>query len=132
MYNNRIMKWKNLAPHITRQRVVIEGTTQELVGEEAIKDYLIKLAEVTKMEIISGPFSSTAHNLGYSGWIHWRTSGAHVYTYPEDPFNTGAKGYKPLITVDAYTCKSFDAELAAEFTRKYFNCVEMVYKEIEI
>ena len=115
--------WKNLAPNIIRQRVIIECTTKKLVEPEQIKDYLLKLAEVTKMEVMSGPVTSSAHEMGWSGWIHWKTSGAAAYSYPGTP---------ALFTVDCYTCKPFSAEGAAEFTRKYFNAIELVWKEIEV
>lgn len=115
--------WKNLAPKLVRQRVVIECTTEKMVGQEEIKSYLLALADVTKMEVLSGPYTDTAHEMGEGGWIHWKTSGANVYSYPTTP---------PLVTVDCYTCKPFDANEAAEFTKKYFKAIEMVWKEIEV
>ena len=57
------MEWKNLAPHIIRQRVIIECTTKNLIEPTQIKDYLLKLAEVTKMEVMSGPYTSSAHEM---------------------------------------------------------------------
>ncbi len=115
--------WKNLAPNLVRQRLLIEGTSKEVVGPEEIKSYLLKLAEVTEMEILSGPFAYPAHGIGYGGWIHWVTSGAHFYSYSTEP---------PLFTVDIYTCKSFSAEKAVEFTREFFGALELVWKEIEV
>jgi DNA-binding Lrp family transcriptional regulator len=35
----------------------------------------------------------SAHEDGYGGWIHWKTSGAHFYSYHENP---------SLFTVDCY------------------------------
>ncbi len=115
--------WKNLAPGLIRQRVIIEGTTEKIVEPEAIKSYLRALAEVCKMEVLSPPQAYSAHKNGYGGWIHWKSSGAAFYSYPTNP---------PLFTVDCYTCKPFSAEEAAEFTRKYFNAIELVFKEVEI
>lgn len=122
------MEWKNLAPNLVRQRVIIEGITQCEISIEQIKSYLLALAEVTKMEVVSGPHTSTAHELGYSGWIHWKTSGAHFYSYPANGWNI-EEGF---FTVDCYTCKPFSAEEAAEFTRNYFNAIDLVYKEVEV
>ena len=34
------MEWKNLAPDLVRQRVIIEGTTEKIAEPEQIKDYL--------------------------------------------------------------------------------------------
>ncbi len=112
---------KNLAPNLIRQRLIIEGTTKKIVEPEQIKDYLLKLAEVTKMEVLSAPEAHSAHDMGYGGWIHWKSSGAAFYSYPTNP---------PLFTVDCYTCKPFSAVEAAEFTRKYFSALELVWKEV--
>ena len=121
--------WKNLAPNIIRQRLIIEGTTLTIVEPPQIEDYLRKLADATKMEILSGPFARSAHELGYGGWVHWRTSGGHFYSYPRDAF--GIKN-DPLFTVDTYTCKPFSVEEAVEFTRNYFNPIEMMWKEVKV
>ena len=115
--------WKNLAPNLIRQRVIIEGTTKEIVKPEQIKDYLLKSAEITKMEVLSGPFAYSAHEMGYGGWIHWKSSGSHFYSYPTNP---------ALFTVDTYTCKPFNIEELVEYTKKYFNAIEIVYKEIKV
>ena len=119
--------WRNLAPGLVRQRVVIEGTTVEIVTPLQMKSYLLKIASIAKMEVIGGPYARSAHELGYGGWVHWRTSGAHIYSYPKE-----VCAEHPLFTVDMYTCKPFDAQLVADFTSNYFNAIEMVWKEIEI
>ncbi len=115
--------WKNLAPNLVRQRVIIEGTTEKIIEPEQIKMYLIALAEVTKMEVLEAPEAHSAHDMGYGGWIHWKSSGAAFYSYPTNP---------PLFTVDCYTCKPFSVKEAAEFTKKYFNAIDLVFKEVEI
>ena len=115
--------WKNLAPNLVRQRVIIEGTTQKIIEPGRIKSYLRELAKVTNMEVLSEPVAYTAHDMGYGGRIHWKSSGAAFYSYPTTP---------PLFTVDCYTCKPFSAKDAAEFTREYFNAIEMVWKEVEV
>lgn len=63
------MNWQNLAPDLVRQRAIIEGTTERIVKPEQIRRYLSCLAEVTDMEVISGPFAYSAHECGYGGWI---------------------------------------------------------------
>lgn len=114
-------EWKDLAPNLVRQRVIIEGTTSKIVGPEKIKEYLDALAKVTKMVKLSGPYAYSAHDMGYGGWIHWKTSGAAFYSYPTEP---------ALFTVDCYTCKPFSAEEAAVFTKKFFDAIELVWKEV--
>ena len=115
--------WKNLAPNLVRQRVIIEGTSEKIILPEQITSYLRELAKITDMEVLSEPVAYTAHDMGYGGWIHWKSSGAAFYSYPTTP---------PLFTVDCYTCKPFSAVEAAEFTRTYFKAIELVWKEIEV
>lgn len=115
--------WRNLTPNIIRQRLIIEATTEKIVEPEQMKIYLSDLAKVVKTEVLEEPVAYTAHEMGYGGWIHWKSSGTHIYSYPSDP---------PLVTVDIYTCKSFSVKEVLEFTKKYFNPIEMVWKEIEV
>jgi len=115
--------WKNLAPKIVRQRLIIEGTTEKIVEPKKIKTYLLELANVSDMEVLSGPRTDTAHELGYSGYIHWKTSGAHFYSYPSNP---------PLFTVDTYTCKPFSIKKVVDFTKKYLKTKDIVWKEIKV
>ncbi len=117
------MKWKNLAPKLVRQRLIIEGTTKNIVEPEQIRSYLVELAKVTGMEIISGPYVYSAHELGYGGWVHWKTSGSHFYSYPTK---------LPLFTVDIYTCKPFSINIAVDFAKKYLKAKEIACKEIKI
>lgn len=123
-------EWRNLAPALVRQRLIIEAYTREIVKPDAMEDFLVKLADVVRMEILSGPYAYSAHELGFGGWVHWRTSGAHIYSYPkESPF--GVIDH-PLLTVDVYTCKPLDPEKVVEFTRDYFRTLDIVWKEIEV
>jgi len=115
--------WKNLAPNLIRQRLIIEGTTKKIVGQKQIKEYLLELAKVTNMKVLSGPYTDTAHEMGESGWIHWKTSGAHFYSYSTSP---------PLFTIDTYTCKPFSIKKVVEFTKKYFNAIDLVWKEVKV
>lgn len=118
--------WRNLAPNLVRQRIIIECTTPEVVGEEKIKSYLVELSKTVDMKALSEPFAYPAVGTdgkfkGYGGWIHWVTSGAHVYSYTTEP---------PLFTADAYTCKPFSVNDAVEFTRNYLKAKEIVWKEV--
>ena len=120
------MTWKNLALNISRQRVIIEGTTKEMVLPGQIEDYLIKLSEVLGMRALRAPFTYPAEDKGYGGWIHWVTSGAHFYSYSENWSSPS------LFTVDAYTCKPFCVEEAVRFTKEYFEPIDIVWKNIEV
>jgi S-adenosylmethionine decarboxylase len=115
--------WKNLAPGLIRQRVIIEGTTKKIVKTKEMKEYLLELDKVAKMEVLEPPIAYTAHEMGFGGWIHWKSSGSHFYSYPTNP---------PLFTVDMYTCKPFAVKKVVAFTKKYFSAIEIVWKEIEV
>lgn len=118
-----VMTWKNLAPGLVRQRVIIEGTTEKIVEPQLITSYLYELSKVVGMRQLHPPFAYPAENMGYGGWIHWVTSGAHFYSYPTTP---------PLFTVDAYTCKPFLVMDAVEFTSRYLNAKDLAWKEVEV
>ena len=113
---------RDLAPSVVRQRVIIECTAPRIVQPTELSDYLTKLSTELNMRPLSEPFVYPAEEIGYGGWIHWVTSGAHIYTY-----NTCTPS---LLTVDAYTCKPFSAQRAADFKRKYFKPIELVWKEV--
>jgi len=81
------------------------------------------------MEILSGPFARSAHELGYGGWVHWRTSGCHFYSYTA---NAWGGNNDPLFTVDTYTCKPFLVSKVVEFTRNYFKPIELVWREVKV
>lgn len=114
-------KYKDLAPNIYRQRLVIEGFPAAAISDEQIKDYLSKLSPLLEMVTILDPITHSSDKFGWAGWIHWETSGAHFYAWE-----------RPLLffSVDIYTCKEFDPQVAVDFTRDYFNATEVVFKEV--
>jgi hypothetical protein len=108
--------WKNIAPKLCRQRIILEAVTDHLITPKEFKDYLVKLSIVVKMRPLGKPFAYPAEDMGYGGWIHWVTSGAHIYSYPKEVTGINAS----ILTVDAYTCKPFSAKKMIDFTAKYF------------
>lgn len=115
--------WKNLAPRITRQRLIIEGKLKKLITGEAIKDYLKKLSKELNMKILAEPIAHVSEKFGWAGWIHWESSGCHFYAW-DKPF--------PFFSADIYTCKFFSVKKAVEFTKRYFKSIEIVYKEVKV
>ena len=118
--------WKNLAPKLVRQRIIIEAITENLVTPNEFKDYLVKLSKVVDMRPLSKPFAYPAEDMGYGGWIHWVTSGSHIYSYPAEV--TGGAGN--VLTIDAYTCKPFSVKKAVNFTKKYFKVKKIAWREL--
>lgn len=115
--------WKNLAPTLIRQRLIIEATTEQIVTTGFMEPYLLRLAELTSMQVIKGPYSYSAGEMGYGGGIYWKSSGAHIHSYHENP---------PLLTVDIYTCKPFSVQEVIKFTEKYFSTKRIRWLELQI
>ena len=125
LINQKEEIWKNLAPNLCRQRIIIEATVENFIEDPTvIADYLRKLTEVVGMVPCREPIVYTAHEDGWGAWQHWKTSGATFYSYPS------RNGDPALITLDCYTCKPFVTEKAVMFTENYFKTKEIVWKEI--
>ena len=102
---------RNLAPHIHRQRLVIEGMPAEKISADDITGYLSALSVELDMVEILAPVMHQSELYGWAGWIHWETSGAHFYAW-DTPMR--------FFSVDIYTCKPFQDADAVAFTRDYF------------
>jgi S-adenosylmethionine/arginine decarboxylase-like enzyme len=115
-------EYRDLAPDIYRQRLVIEGFPGATISDGDIRKFLSQMSDVTKMTPLIDPVTSRSGQFGWAGWIHWETSGAHFYAWNE---------HHPRLffSVDIYTCKKFDPVAAVDFTRKFFNASELVHKE---
>lgn len=111
---------RDLAPEIHRQRLVIEGVPQRPVEAAHIVEYLDGLSRTCGMVTLLEPVTHRSERFGWAGWIHWETSGAHFYAW-ESP--------QLFLSVDIYTCKSFDPVAAVEFTAAYFETDTIVAKE---
>ena len=107
---------RDLAPHIHRQRLVIEGTPAAVITAEEITEYLSKLSVELDMVEILAPVMHQSDLYGWAGWIHWETSGAHLYAWEQPVL---------FFSVDIYTCKGFDPERAVAFTRSFFRAPDI-------
>ena len=103
--------WRDLAPEILRQRLVIEGVPARPVDDEQIRRYLSALSREVDMVQLLEPVTHRSDLYGWAGWIHWETSGAHFYAW-ERP--------RLFFSVDIYTCKAFDVDVAVAFTADFF------------
>jgi len=111
--------FKDLAPGIMRQRLVIEGYPDFVIRDAHIKKYLSELSDVVQMRALIDPITNKSNEFGWAGWIHWETSGAHFYAW-EHP--------RLFFGVDIYTCKSFDPQVAVAFTESSFRAKTMVHE----
>ena len=112
--------YKDLAPKILRQRLVVEGYPSTSITDTQIKDYLKKLSDITEMTTLIEPVTHSSDRYGWAGWIHWETSGAHFYAWDQPTL---------FFSVDIYTCKAFDPDKVIEFTKNYFDASEVTAKE---
>jgi S-adenosylmethionine decarboxylase len=109
--------WRDLAPQILRQRLVVEGTCAEPIGAHQIRQYLNRLATVCDMRTLTRPVTHRSPRYGWAGWVHWETSGAHFYAWDEPAL---------FFSVDIYTCKAFDPDRVIDFTAQYFDTDNIV------
>ena len=112
---------RDLAPNIFRQRLIIEGKTENPLLKNHIEDYLSELSRVLKMNMLGKPVTHKSPKYGWAGWVHWEDSGSHLYVW-DDPFN--------FFSVDIYTCRKFSAKTATEFTKNFFGVNKIVYKHV--
>jgi S-adenosylmethionine decarboxylase len=115
----RNVTFRDLAPSIHRQRLVVEGFPSFVISDAHIKDYLSELSVVTGMTTLIEPVTHVSDLYGWAGWIHWETSGAHFYSW-ERPVS--------FFSVDVYTCKAFDPATVVTYTRDYFGATDIVAK----
>ncbi len=112
---------KNLAPDIYRQRLIIEAVPKEPISSEKIIDYLSGLSLAIDMTLLTKPVTHKSPLYGWAGWVHWEASGAHFYAWDRP---------RLFFSVDIYTCKSFDADVAVKYTQEFFDSDEVVFKNI--
>ena len=113
-------QYRDLAPMIIRQRLVVEGYPTFVITDEHIKDYLSKLSVVTDMVTLIEPVTHISDLYGWAGWIHWETSGAHFYAW-ETP--------RLFFSVDVYACKAFRTDDVVAFTREFFGADDVVWMD---
>lgn len=115
--------WKDLAPDIHRQRLVIEGTLRDKFKPEDITEYCLRISKVLDMSLVTSPVLNHHEKYGWCAFTHWVESGMHVYTWD----NKNPK----FFSVDIYTCKEFNPEDAVNFTKEFIgeNLIEVTWKE---
>lgn len=111
---------ENIAPHITRQRLLIEGFFNNQIDTQSISDYLHGVAEHLGLRTYGEPtiFSPAGmgkkENQGYDAFIPLIDSGISLYVWSNERF----------LSLIIYTCKHFDEAKAVKFTREFFQLKE--------
>ena len=95
---------KNLAPHIFRQRLLIEGLYKISVDEKVINEYFQEITKALQLRIYGEPIifspsgSGKQKNQGYDAFVPLIDSGISLYIWSNDKF----------LSAVIYTCKGFD------------------------
>lgn len=106
----------DIAPHITRQRLLMEGYYTIDVTEPILRKYLLELAEYLNLRTYGEPIifspggEGKAENQGYDAFLPLIDSGISAYIWSKDKF----------FSIIVYTCKSFDEKAALLFTQNFF------------
>jgi len=116
-------KYTDLAPNITRQRLIIEGTLKSPFSGKKMSKYCEGMTEVLKMTAVTAPTCNYDSDYGWCAYMHWKESGIHIYAWDEHE--------PPFFSVDIYTCRSFEPKSPVEYTREFFgkNLISITWKE---
>ena len=103
-YPEQLKNFIDFAPHIIRQRLLIQGLLSDGINQKKVSDCMEKLCDVLKMGQLSAP--EVYPNFAF---MHWEDSGT-VASWTENLFN-----------IDIYTCKGFDDQTAIELIKQKIN-----------
>ncbi len=112
---------RDLAPDITRQRLLIEGCYTSVVDRDAVRAYLSGVAKHLELSSYDEPIIHSpagigkAENAGFDAFLPLIDSGISLYVWSARRF----------FAVVLFTCKRFDVEHALGFTREFFVASEM-------
>ena|SRR5260370_12618716 len=115
---------KRLAPHIFRQRLLIEVFYNRSLDEEAIRKFLYDLAAGLGLGTYREPFVSSSSgigadvNQGFEAFLPLIESGIALYTWNQDQF----------FSTVLFTCKAFDEAKAVEIVAQRFAATIVAYK----
>jgi S-adenosylmethionine decarboxylase len=109
-----------LAPEITRQRLLVEGYYTAPVDRERVEAYLRGVAQhlglraYDRSAIFSPGGEGKAENQGFDAFLPLIDSGISLYVWTSARF----------LAVVLFTCKAFDPDAAVAYTRTAFGLGE--------
>jgi hypothetical protein len=112
---------RNLAPHVFRQRLLIECYYTGDVTRERLTAYLLGVAAHLELKAYGKPtiYSPAglgkAENQGFDAFLPLVDSGISAYVWSSAWF----------FSIVLYTCKGFDPQAAAVYTREFFGAAEV-------
>lgn len=116
---------KDLAPGITRQRLVIEGFFQIKVSRKTILQFFKKITTELNLRTYGKP---TIHatgaegkkiNQGFDAFVPLIDSGIALYVW----------GNAKFFSVVIYTCKKFSNKRAIAVTKRFFKAKKIAFQE---
>jgi hypothetical protein len=111
---------RDLAPGITRQRLLLEGYCSTAIDESTIRRFFDELAATLELRtygeatIFAPGGLGRDNNEGFDAFIPLIDSGISLYAWTSQRF----------LAVVLFTCKSFDTDRAVTFTRESFGMTE--------
>jgi hypothetical protein len=115
----------DLAPDITRQRLLVEGFYTVAVDETVIAHFFERLTAALGLRAYGSPtiFSPGGEgaegNQGYDAFVPLIDSGISLYVWTARRF----------LSVVVYTCKHFSVHVAVDTTRTFFAMTELAHDE---
>ena len=111
---------KDLAPAITRQRLLLEGYYTVPVDEAVVRQFLRRLPAALGLRtygeatVFAPGGRGREQNEGFDAFVPLIDSGISLYVWSAQKF----------LALVVFTCKSFDDEVAIETTRDFFTMGE--------
>ena len=112
---------RDLAPHVFRQRLLVEGYYAGDVTRERLTEYLLGVAAHLDLKAYGEPtiYSpaglGSAENQGFDAFLPLIDSGISAYVWSSARF----------FSIVLYTCKGFDPQAAVGYTREFFGAGEV-------
>jgi S-adenosylmethionine decarboxylase len=112
---------RNLAPHIFRQRLLIEGFYATDLTRERVGAYLHGVSSHLGLKAYGEPTIHSpaglgkAENQGFDAFLPLVDSGVTAYVWSAAKF----------FSIVLYTCKGFDEAAAIRYTREFFGAAEV-------
>lgn len=116
---------RDLAPSITRQRLLLEGYFTTDIDESVIRDFLTQLPAALDLRtygeatVFAPGGQGRDSNEGYDAFIPLIDSGISLYVWTTQRF----------LALVLFTCKTFDSDKVIEFTRTYFSMTDAEHQD---
>jgi S-adenosylmethionine decarboxylase len=116
---------QDLAPNITRQRLLIEGFFSVPVDRLTVEQFLIGIAAHLELRTYGTPIihspegDGKPENAGFDAFIPLIDSGISLYVWTKRKFFAAV----------LFTCKTFEVTQAIEFTKTHFGCTSVEFRE---